>query len=491
MQGALVDQRTDLLLGRYAIFDEIASGGMATVHLGRLLGPVGFSKVVAIKRLHPQFAKDPEFSTMFIDEARLAARIQHPNVVATLDVVPLEGEIFLVLDYVSGEPLSRLIKATAARGAGVDPRIAASVVVGVLHGLHAAHQASDELGRQLGIVHRDISPQNVMVGADGVARVLDFGVAKAAGRLQSTRDGQLKGKLSYMAPEQVHGVDVDARTDIYSAGVVLWESLTLRRMISGNNEANVLAAVLQARPPPPSKFNPAVPPAVDQVVLRALEKNPADRFPTAREMAIALERAAGVASAYEVGEWVRSVANEALALRAARVKEMESTSAVRLVPPTLEAWERSGSSVSTVQAPPPAPVLAPPPPRSNLPLVLVTVLVTALLGVVGLVLVLSLRSRPEPAAAPPAELGSAMDRAPPAPSALPAPVAAEPSATAAPATEPEPTSVAIEQLSPEPVPVAAPKPWPPSTKAPAAKPNCASPFFVDKNGIKHPKPECL
>jgi eukaryotic-like serine/threonine-protein kinase len=488
MQGILVDQRTDLLLGRYAVFEEIASGGMATVHLGRLLGPVGFAKVVAVKRLHPQFAKDPEFSSMFIDEARLAARIQHPNVVATLDVVPLDGEIFLVLDYVSGEPLSRLIKATAARGVGVDPRIFASVVVGMLHGLHAAHEATDEHGRQLQIVHRDVSPQNVMVGADGVARVLDFGVAKAAGRLQSTRDGQLKGKLSYMAPEQVSGTEVDARTDIYSAGVVLWEALTLRRMISGNNEANVLAAVLQSRPAPPSRFNPAVPPAVDQVVLRALEKEPARRFATAREMAIELERAAGVASAYEVGEWVRSVANEALALRAARVKEMESTSAVRMVPPSLEAWERSRSSVSIVQAPMAAPAPAPTPPRSNLPLVIVTVAVTALLGIVGLVLVFALRSRPAPAAAPAPEPSAVLSETAPEPAATPA---AQPTAPP-PEPEPEASSVALEDLSPDPAPVVPRKITPPSTnKAPAAKANCASPFFVDQNGIKHPRPECL
>jgi serine/threonine-protein kinase len=481
---SVVEERSDLLLGRYAIFDEIAAGGMATVHLGRLIGPAGFSKVVAIKRLHPHLARDPEFSSMFIDEARLAARVQHPNVVATLDVVPIEGEVFLVLDYVQGEPLSRLVKATAARGEHMDPRIASTVVVGALHGLQAAHDATDEYGKSLGIVHRDVSPQNVMVGADGVARVLDFGVAKAAGRLQSTRDGQLKGKLSYMAPEQVRGTEVDPRTDVYSAGVVLWEALTGRRMIQGNNEASVLQAVLQAHPPKPSSLNPTVPQAVDEVVMRALEKHPARRFATAREMAIALERAAGIASPYEVGEWVRSVAQEALALRAARVKEMESTSAIRLVPPTLQAWERSGSTVSTLHGPLPAA----PPPRSNTWLVVIAAGLLALLAVIGVVLVLAFRGPAQPAepaaVAVPAESAGAS-----APTPEPAPV---PAPAPAPETEPDPapSAIAIEDLAPAPPVQTAVRPAPAPSAKPK-KPSCESPFYVDENGIKHPRPECL
>src|SRR5262245_394878 len=150
---------------------------MATVHLGRLLGPVGFSRTVAIKRLHAQFATDPEFVSMFLDEARLAARIRHPNVVPTLDVVATEGELFVVMEYVHGESLSRLIKEEARNGRRIPPRIAASLISGTLQGLHAAHEARDERGNPLNIVHRDVSPQNILVGSDGIARVLDFGVA--------------------------------------------------------------------------------------------------------------------------------------------------------------------------------------------------------------------------------------------------------------------------------------------------------------------------
>ena len=221
------------LIGRYALFGEIASGGMATVHFGRLLGPVGFARTVAVKRLHPQFARDPEFVSMFLDEARVAARIQHPNVVATIDVVALEGELFLVMEYVLGETFSKLLRSARNRGQRVPLRVVTALLAGSLHGLHAAHEAKNEHGEPLGIVHRDVSPQNVIVGIDGVARVLDFGVAKAVGRLQSTREGQLKGKLSYMAPEQIRSGQVDRRTDIYAASIMLWEALVGKRLYDG------------------------------------------------------------------------------------------------------------------------------------------------------------------------------------------------------------------------------------------------------------------
>jgi serine/threonine-protein kinase len=191
------------IVGRYVLYGEIASGGMATVHFGRLLGPAGFARPVAIKRLHAQFARDPDFVKMFFDEARLAARIAHPNVVPTLDVVAADGEVFLVMEYVRGASLAQLIRTVRRSGERVQPLICVGIVSGMLHGLHAAHEARNDRGERMDLVHRDVSPQNVLVGTDGVPRLLDFGVAKASGRLQTTRDGQLKGKLAYMAPEQV------------------------------------------------------------------------------------------------------------------------------------------------------------------------------------------------------------------------------------------------------------------------------------------------
>ena len=218
------------LEGRYVLFDEIAAGGMATVHFGRQSGAAGFSRTVAIKRLHPNLAKDPEFVAMFLDEARLVARIRHPNVVPTIDVVATEGEVFVVMEYVHGESLARLRTAMAQAGRVADPRIVASVISGVLHGLHAAHEAKSEVGQPLNIVHRDVSPQNILVGIEGISRVLDFGVAKAIGRVQSTREGQIKGKLAYMAPEQLQGGHVTRRADIYAVAAVTWEAFTGQRL---------------------------------------------------------------------------------------------------------------------------------------------------------------------------------------------------------------------------------------------------------------------
>lgn len=311
-------------VGRYVLYGELASGGMATVHFGRLSGPVGFSRTVAIKRLHPQYAKDPEFVTMFLDEARLCGRIRHPNVVPTLDVVATEGEIFIVMEYVAGEALSKLLKTAWQKNVPMPPRVAATILSSVLHGLHAAHQTKDEHGRELGIVHRDVSPQNILVGSDGTSRVLDFGVAKAAGRMQTTRDGQVKGKIAYMPPEQLSGGYVSRQSDIYAASVVLWEALTGRRLFDGETEAMVLVRAIEGKIDLPSTFNRQIDAATDAVVLKGLARDPAARFATAREMALAMEQTIGLASPYEVGEWVESVAADELARRAQSIAEIES-----------------------------------------------------------------------------------------------------------------------------------------------------------------------
>ncbi len=324
--GPVLTTAAPRLIGRYLVFGEIASGGMATVHYGRMTGSVGFARTVAVKRLHPQFAKDPEFVTMFLDEARVAGRIRHPNVVPTLDVVATEGEIFLAMEYVQGESLSKLLKMSREKGRPPTPQIVATIIANLLHGLHAAHEAKDEHGRPLGIVHRDVSPQYVLVGSDGVARVLDFGVAKAAGRLQTTREGQVKGKLSYMSPEQLNGGGVTRLADIYAAAVVLWETLTQERLFDGDNEAMTLVRVLEGKVDPPSRWVPVLPPGTDEVVLRGLAQDPTVRFQTARDFAVAIERTMGLASPAVVGEWVESVATQELADRAAHVAQIEHAS---------------------------------------------------------------------------------------------------------------------------------------------------------------------
>ncbi len=309
--------------GRYAIYDEIASGGMATVHFGCSLGAASFSRVVAIKRLHAHLARENEFVRMFMDEARVAARIRHPNVAPTLDVVATDREIFLVMEYVHGESLSKLLGAMRARREPMPLPVAAAILIGVLGGLHAAHEATDERGISLRIVHRDVSPHNVIVGTDGIARLVDFGIAKAVGRLQQTQTGEIKGKFGYMAPEQVNGSPVTRAADVYAAGVVLWEALTGVPLFNADSDVALAAQVLLGNVRPPSYAVPGVPPVFDDITMCALNRDPASRFATARDMARALE-SVPVANASHVATWVQSLAGPVLRKREQRLADIES-----------------------------------------------------------------------------------------------------------------------------------------------------------------------
>ena len=328
MSTALPQQASYGVVGRYAVFDEIAAGGMATVHLGKVAGAGGFSRVVAIKRLHPQFAKDAEFAAMFMDEARLAARIHHPNVVQTLDVVTVDAELLLVMEYVHGVPLSALLHAARKAKQRIEPRILAGILAGALEGLHAAHEAKSGLGAPLGVVHRDVSPQNILVGLEGVPRILDFGVAKALGKLHATRDGQLKGKLAYMSPEQVRGGDdVTRQSDVFSASIVLWEALMGERLFDGNNPAELLMQVMNDPIASPRSRFPDLPAALDAVVMKGLSRDRALRYATAREMALELEAAVELAPAREIGRWVEALAGTALADRSELLERIERAQA--------------------------------------------------------------------------------------------------------------------------------------------------------------------
>ncbi len=320
-------------LGRYALYGEIAAGGMATVHLARLLGPVGFARTVAIKRLHPHLAKDPDFVAMFLEEARLAARVRHPNVVATLDVVSDDGELFLVMEYVAGESLSRLVRKARERGERVPPRYAVGIVSGALEGLHSAHDAKSEKGQPLGLVHRDVSPQNVHVGTDGVPRLLDFGIAKATNRVQETRTDQIKGKVAYMSPEQLAKGAIDRRADVYSASVVLWETLTGQRLFKADDVPSLVYAIINEELQPPSAVVPDLPPGLDAIVMKGLEREAENRWSSAREMAAALEKVLAPAPAREIGAWVHSVAGDALDWRQELVHRIESETSSSIPPP--------------------------------------------------------------------------------------------------------------------------------------------------------------
>ncbi len=274
-------------LGRYELFERIASGGMASVYLGRALGSGGFERVVAIKMCHEHLRDNDDFVKMFLDEARLAAKIHHPNVVPTLDASDVDG-LYLVMDFIEGGPLLSVIRAALAQGELVPAPVAIRIIGDTLAGLHAAHELTDGAGSPYDIVHRDVSPPNILVGLDGITRIADFGVAKAAARVSETRDGQLKGKIPYMAPEQFEG-QATRQTDVFSAGVVLWETLVGKRLFSGKNDVETMRNVLNLVPAAPSSVAPGVPAALDPIVLRALHKDPAQRFPTAAAFADALE----------------------------------------------------------------------------------------------------------------------------------------------------------------------------------------------------------
>jgi serine/threonine-protein kinase len=468
-------------IGRYDLFDQIASGGVGTVHLGRVRADAGFSRIVAIKRLNPLFAKDPDFLRMFLDEARLAMRVSHPNVVPTFDVIEANGEVLLVMEYVQGEALGRLLSATRNRGGAVAPSVAVAVMSDALYGLHAAHEAVDERGQALGLVHRDVSPQNVLVGIDGVARVIDFGVAKATGRLQTTSHGELKGKLAYMSPEQLGGKRLDRRADIFSAGVVLWELLVGGRLFQGETPEDTFRKVLLTEVQAPSKLRPELPVSLDAVVLRALSPQPSDRFSSAREMAAELRKAAPAAAPHEVGEWVEASAYEALAARQSRVAELESSSIISVPAPT-PAADADVPSVSAAR---------PVTPRSRAGRAwALGALVVAVAGGWQL----RFKSRPDPlglAASP-----SAITAAPPTsnelvipPSNASAPAPERPSTTLDGATD-SVASVASAASTNRPR-APAPHPSPPvATHAPSS-PDCAVPYTIGDDSVRHWKRECL
>lgn len=310
-----------LVIGRYVLFDRIAVGGMASVYLARQLGPVGFSRTVAVKRLHEQYVHDEKFVEMFIDEARLASRLRHPNVVAATDVIETDHELLLVMDYVHGVSLGSL-----ARTGPVPVEIVSAVMVDALEGLHAAHEATDESGAPLGIVHRDVSPQNIIVGADGVSRIIDFGIAKAHSRVQTTRDGQIKGKLRYMPPEQLSGGAIDRRSDVYAAAVVAWELLAGRALVP-EGDVVVMVRRITSDEPPPSPVSPDddrdIPPVFVAAVMRGLSHDPDDRHETAAALSADLRLPGVPTRRAHVAAWVAEVAGNKLSRRDTQLRAVE------------------------------------------------------------------------------------------------------------------------------------------------------------------------
>jgi len=279
--------RAELLAGKYRLLAGLGRGGMADVFLGSASGPAGVNKLVVIKRLRDGHGDDPTLISMFLDEARLAARLNHPNIVHTYEVHEVGHEYIIVMEYLEGQTLRAVIKAMQDREQTCDPALAAHLMIEVLDGLHYVHEITDYDGSPLGIVHRDISPQNLFVTYEGQVKVLDFGIAKGTLNATETQDGVLKGKFAYMAPEQASAEPIDRRADIFAAGVVLWELLTGRRLFRGET-ATTLLQVVGAPIALPSSLVATVPAELDAIVLKALERSADARFGSALEMSSAL-----------------------------------------------------------------------------------------------------------------------------------------------------------------------------------------------------------
>jgi len=292
MTTAGVPVREGSVLGRYELLLRVAQGGMACVWAARLHGTRGFRKLVAIKTILPGVMGEERLEHMFLEEASLAAGIDHPNVVDTIELGEHDGTLFMVLEWVDGEPLSSVLLESQKHG-GIPLPIGVNLIAQACKGLHAAHELADQNGVPLGLVHRDVSPHNLLVNYSGLVKVLDFGIAKATGKASTlTEAGEIKGKLAFMAPEQVRGRDVDRRTDVFALGTLLYVVTTGRHPWKGDNPGETAQRLVSERPvKPPSVFSEGYPEALEAVVLKALEKNPDKRFATAAEMLSALDDA--------------------------------------------------------------------------------------------------------------------------------------------------------------------------------------------------------
>ncbi len=313
-------------IGRYEVLLPIASGGMGTVYLARSRGLGGFQREVALKVMHAHLREEEHFSTDLIEEAKLAVRIQHPNVVQVLDVGDDPHGVFLVMEYVEGDSLAGLMRARRKHEATVPAPIGIRILLDALLGLHAAHELSDESGAPLCLVHRDFSPQNILVGVDGSSKLTDFGVAKATTRLSHTATGLVKGKIHYMSPEQARTEPIDRRCDVWAGGVMAWETLAGRRLYKDRNDASILLKLITEPPPRLRTVMRDIPQPLEDVVAHALAMDVRKRCPTAKRFAEELERAAaasvGVASMDEVAAFLHATSGESLKKRREQVSEV-------------------------------------------------------------------------------------------------------------------------------------------------------------------------
>jgi len=276
--------------GKYRLIAHLATGGMADIYLASQTALAGFEKLIVIKRILPNLSRESRFVEMFLDEARIAATLNHPNVVQIFDLGRIQKQYFIAMEYLPGESLSTIIRACRRRKIRIPPELAAGMILQAAEGLHHAHTQTARDGSPLGIVHRDVSPQNVFVLYDGGVKVVDFGIAKAELRSTKTQTGTLKGKYAYMSPEQIIGHDLDGRSDVFSLGVVLWECLARRKLFNQENDLKLLQAVTEQDAPSPRKVDPQVPELLAEITKKALARNRDERYQSAAEFRSALRR---------------------------------------------------------------------------------------------------------------------------------------------------------------------------------------------------------
>lgn len=276
--------------GHYFILEKIAQGGMAEIFKGLTYDFLGIKKFIVIKRILPHIAANQSFIEMLVDEAKIAVNLSHGNIAQIFDLGKVGDDYFIVMEYVDGKNLSQIQKKCREKTILVPIEQSCFFISELCHGLDYIHRKSDDLGNELKIVHRDISPQNIIVSYSGNVKIVDFGVAKAALKLGEKETGVLKGKFAYMSPEQAKGVEVDYHSDLFSAGIILWELLTGQRLFKRKTNSETMAMVKEMAILPPSNFRPEIPPELDQIVLKALEKNPLERYDSAHDMGLELTK---------------------------------------------------------------------------------------------------------------------------------------------------------------------------------------------------------
>ncbi|MDY0003395.1 MAG: serine/threonine-protein kinase [Polyangia bacterium] len=299
------------LFGKYLLTHRLSVGGMAEIFKAKVYGVGGFEKDLVVKQILPQYATYREFVDMFIDEAKITVSLNHGNIVPVYELGRIEGVYFIAMEYVYGRDLGQVLLRARELERPMSPEAAVAVIIDMLKGLDYAHRRKDRQGRPMGIVHRDVSPQNVIVSFDGEVKLLDFGIAKAAQKLSQTHPGAVRGKFSYLSPEMASGEPVDRRTDIFSAGIVLWEALTLQRLFTGSNEAEVLRKISVGSVQPPSSVRPKLPTALDPIVLKALARDPADRYKDAAAFQLALSKflysSRGGVTSESIGDYMKDI----------------------------------------------------------------------------------------------------------------------------------------------------------------------------------------